>query len=134
MSGRAPPIRYFVRGVPPQWMRPMTPRRIMKIDPQTWPALSQLLDDWLDLPPEARSSWLENLGPEYADVLPTLRGLLATQAMGGTDTFLNALPALRDAGECEIVALAAGAKLGPYEILAPIGAGGMGEVYRIAPG
>src|SRR5438309_4277917 len=28
------------------------------------------------------------------------------------------------------MALVAGAKLGPYEILAPIGAGGMGEVFR----
>jgi len=28
------------------------------------------------------------------------------------------------------MSLAAGAKLGPYEIVGPLGAGGMGEMYR----
>src|SRR5262245_24507121 len=42
---------------------------------------------------------------------------------------LAALPASRDPAPSH-TALAAGLRLGPYEIVAPLGAGAMGEVYH----
>src|SRR5215469_2199833 len=49
------------------------------IGPAMWPRLSTLLDEYLDQPEESRAAWLDQLGPGYSDILPTLRELLRRQ-------------------------------------------------------
>src|SRR5713226_3748827 len=69
----------------------------MKIDPETWPTLSKLLDECLDLPEESRSSWLESLAPEHAPLLPALRELLENHKSAASAGFLDTLPKLPEA-------------------------------------
>jgi hypothetical protein len=60
----------------------------MRIDLDSWPEVSLLLDQWLDLPEEARANWLENLGPEHASALPVLRRVVAAQARQSAEVSL----------------------------------------------
>src|SRR5437667_1558899 len=98
---------------------------MMKIDPESWPALSRLLDQWLDLPAEYRAHWLQNLGPEHAAVLPALRKLALSQESIDSDRFLNTLPRMDESA----AGFAAGALIGPYRLARELGLGGMGVVW-----
>src|SRR5947207_13251281 len=89
----------------------------MRIDSAAWPALSALLDDYLDQPEEARAAWLDSLGPEHAHILPTLREVVS-KGMARGDALLDTLPAvtLRD-DDTGYAPLAPGTLIGPYRLI-----------------
>jgi len=91
------------------------------VTPEHWQEVKEVLAGALERKPAERSAYLDQACPE-----PSLRreveSLLAAHEQGSS-SFLES-PALEDTG------LKTGTKLGPYQIVGAIGAGGMGEVYR----
>jgi serine/threonine-protein kinase len=92
-----------------------------------WQELSSLLDEALELPPEARAAWLAALDPQPM-VKECLRSLLARATHVETNDFLGALPrlgaaALHPAGENP------GEQIGPYRLVRELGLGGMSTVW-----
>src|SRR5882724_6226383 len=69
----------------------------MLINPKHWPILSRLLDEALEVPPEARERWLESLPEADSAYKEELRTLLRHGSAGETRDFLDILPNLREA-------------------------------------
>jgi serine/threonine protein kinase/tetratricopeptide (TPR) repeat protein len=97
--------------------------------------LSRLIDAALELPPEERSTWIEQLPASQDTLKPALRRLLAMQPAGNHSYTLSDVSAQVHAAmqgavsATEALEFKDGARVGPYELMRELGRGGMGTVW-----
>jgi serine/threonine protein kinase len=106
----------------------------MTDDRRRWPRIKEIFHAALAHAPDARAAFLRDACGEDDALRQEVESLLAAHAEAGSFAERAAIdaPGSGDSSltASDVPALAAGTELGPYRILGPLDAGGMGEVYR----
>jgi serine/threonine-protein kinase len=98
---------------------------MLHVDKDRWPLIRPLLDEAMDLDHAGRAAWLADLERRCPDLAPILSRLLTTHEQLLDSDFLDS-PLAFD----ETPPTLAGRTVGAYTLEAPLGAGGMGTVWR----
>jgi serine/threonine protein kinase len=98
------------------------------MDSERWRRIVELFHAALERAPEKRHAFLESVCRDDVDLRLEVESLLAHREQAGSN-FLET-PALPNPDTPQAGVAVVERQLGPYRILSPLGAGGMGEVYR----
>jgi Tol biopolymer transport system component len=99
-----------------------------------WPRVKEIFDEALARPAERRAGFVREQCGDDVELAEEVLSLVAAHAAAGSfaeEPAIDRLAALDASITAGLQpALAAGFELGPYRIIGPLDAGGMGEVYR----
>ena len=99
--------------------------------PERWKRICAVLDRVLDAPVDTRTAALADAcREEGVDVADASRFLFDETRHSGFLTGLDPIVLSRALGMMDVESLQPGVRLGVYQIVGPLGSGGMGEVYR----